>query len=189
MTFKKLLFVLPLATLIASCNSAKKNNPEATSAPTNNGGNKIAYVDVDSLQNKYQYYIDAKAQLESKVKGYQDVIRQKEQALQQMQASLQQRMQNGSITSEAQYKAEVAKIQRQQEAYAKYCEQAQAEKEKTEAQFSKALQDSLDNFLAEYNKTKHYTLILNKAVTLYAEKSMDITDEVASGLNKRYNKK
>lgn len=188
MTIKPFLLILPLAALTAACGGDKKNNLEGANATASSAATKIAYVDVDSLQNKYQYYIDAKSQLEAKVKGYQDVIRQREQALQQMQVSLQQRMQNGSITSEAQYKAEVSKIQRQQEAYAKYCEEAQKEKDAMEAQFSKALQDSLDNFLSEYNKTKHYTLILNKAVTLYAEKGMDITDEVAAGLNKRYKK-
>ena len=181
MTIKPFLLILPLAALTVACGGDKKNNLEAANATASSAATKIAYVDVDSLQNKYQYYIDAKSQLEAKVKGYQDVIRQREQAL-------QQRMQNGSITSEAQYKAEVSKIQRQQEAYAKYCEEAQKEKDAMEAQFSKALQDSLDNFLSEYNKTKHYTLILNKAVTLYAEKGMDITDEVAAGLNKRYKK-
>ena len=180
MTIKPFLLILPLAALTAACGGDKKNNLEAANATASSAATKIAYVDVDSLQNKYQYYIDAKSQLEAKVKGYQDVIRQREQALQQMQVSLQQRMQNGSITSEAQYKAEVSKIQRQQE--------AQKEKDAMETQFSKALQDSLDNFLSEYNKTKHYTLILNKAVTLYAEKGMDITDEVAAGLNKRYKK-
>lgn len=188
MTIKPFLFALPLAAIMSACGGDKKNNLETANATANNAVTKIAYVDVDSLQNKYQYYIDAKTQLEAKIKGYQDVIRQKEQALQQMQVSLQQRMQNGSITNEAQYKSEVTKIQRQQEAYAKYCEQAQNEKDMMEAQFSKALKDSLDNFLSEYNKTKRYTLILNKAVTLYAEKGMDITDEVAAGLNKRYKK-
>ena len=169
MTIKPFLLILPLAALTAACGGDKKNNLEAANATASSAATKIAYVDVDSLQNKYQYYIDAKSQLEAKVKGYQDVIRQREQALQQMQVSLQQRMQNGSITSEAQYKAEVSKIQRQQEAYAKYCEEAQKKrKTRWRRSLARPLQDSLDNFLSEYNKTKHYTLILNKAVTLYA---------------------
>lgn len=189
MTIKTLLFAVPFAAALSACGSDKQKGSETTNNPTSSSDIKIAYVDVDSLQKKYQYYIEAKAQLEAKVKGYQTTIQQKEQAIQQMQVSLQQRMQNGSITSEAQYKAEVAKIQRQQEAYAKFCEQAQKDKDKIETQYRKALQDSLDNFLAEYNKTKHYSIILNKAVTLYAEKGMDITEEVAAGLNKRYNKK
>ena len=124
MTIKPFLFILPLAALTAACGGDKKNNLEAANATASSAATKIAYVDVDSLQNKYQYYIDAKSQLEAKIKSYQDVIRQKEQALQQMQVSLQQRMQNGSITSEAQYKAEVSKIQRQQEAYAIFTEEA-----------------------------------------------------------------
>lgn len=189
MNLKSILLVIPLTIIMSSCGNKEKGRESVKEVVSDVSKGNIAYVDVDSLQKKYQYYVDAKGQLETKVKEYQNVIQQKERSLQQMQISIQQRMQNGGFSSETQYKAEVAKFQKQQEAYAKYCEQAQADKEKMEAEFGKALQDSLDNFLAEYNKTKHFSLILNKAVTLYAEKGMDITDEVAAGLNKRYNKK
>lgn len=54
--------------------------------------------------------------------------------------------------------------------------------------FAIALQDSLDSFLKEYNRSKKYTMIFNKAVMLYADPAMDITSEVVAGLNKRYQK-
>jgi outer membrane protein len=54
--------------------------------------------------------------------------------------------------------------------------------------FLQALQDSLDHFLADYNKTKKYDMIVNKAAVLYADNRFDITSEVVNGMNKRYNK-
>ena len=54
--------------------------------------------------------------------------------------------------------------------------------------FNKALRDSIQHYLAVYNKDKKYSLILSKAGDniLYADKAYDITDEVISGLNKAY---
>ena len=60
----------------------------------------------------------------------------------------------------------------------------QAETEK----FNTALRDSIQHYLAAYNKDKKYALILSKAGDniLYADKAYDITNEVIAGLNKAY---
>ena len=57
--------------------------------------------------------------------------------------------------------------------------------------YQQTLRDSLNNFLKEYNKDRRYKMILSKSGDnmLYADKSLDITDEVINGLNKRYKKK
>lgn len=186
MTSKSLLLLAVVA--LTACGDSKKEEPKTSGKPVAAAAGTIAYVDVDSLQNKYQFYLDGKAQLEEKMKTYQTAIQQKETALQQLQNSIQTRMQNGQITSEAQYNSEVAKFQQQQQAYAEYRTKAEQDMATAQEQFSQALQDSLDSFLSEYNKKKGYSLIINKAVTFYADKSMDITNEVAAGLNKRYKK-
>jgi outer membrane protein len=54
--------------------------------------------------------------------------------------------------------------------------------------FLQALQDSLDNFLADYNKDKKYDMIVDKAAVLYAGKRFDITADVVNGMNRRYKK-
>ncbi len=186
MTLKP-IYVLALCLALASC--GKKEKPAQASQPAPvQSALTIAYVDVDSLQEKYQYCVDGRAVLEEKAKTYQTAIQQKENALQNLQTSIQQRMQNGQITTEEQYKNEVAKFEKQQNAYAEYRQKAEIDMAQEQGNFAKALQDSLDNFLAEYNKTKKYSIILNKAVMLHADKAMDITDEVTAGLNKRYKK-
>ena len=54
--------------------------------------------------------------------------------------------------------------------------------------FNKALHDSLQHYLAFYNKDKKYSLIFSKQGDnlLYADKAYDITNEVVAGLNKAY---
>lgn len=184
---------IPLALAVAlamtACGNDKKTEQTAAATPVTADGLKLAYVDMDTLQEKYQFYIDGKNALEKKVEAYQATVRQKETALQQTQENIQKRMQQGQITTEAQYNAEVNKFNQQQNAYAQFRSTNEQELAKEQEDFGKALQDSLDNFLAEYNKTKKYHFILNKAVMLHAEKSYDITAEVVAGLNKRYTKK
>ena len=56
--------------------------------------------------------------------------------------------------------------------------------------YNNALRDSIQHFLAKYNKDKKYSMILSKAGDnlLYADKAFDITSEVVAGLNKAYKK-
>ena len=55
-------------------------------------------------------------------------------------------------------------------------------------QFNKALRDSIQHYLASYNKDKKYSIIFSKQGDnlLYADKAYDITNEIVAGLNKAY---
>ena len=54
--------------------------------------------------------------------------------------------------------------------------------------FNKSLEDSIHNFLADYNKERNFTLILPRTVVLNTNPQLDITNDVVMGLNERYNK-
>ncbi len=189
----KTIFAIALCATMVSCGNETKESPnkapkaQPTTTERTTAGS-IAYVDMDSLQANYQLYIDTKAAAEAKIKTLQQQIQQKEQALQNMQTSIQNKMQKGEITSEAQYKQEMKKFENLQASYVQLQEKAGKEMAELQEQSIKTVRDSINNFLAEYNKTKKYSLILDKASSLYADKSLDITVEVVAGLNKRYKK-
>ena len=63
-----------------------------------------------------------------------------------------------------------------------------AEYQNEVAKYNKALADSVHNYLAQFNKDKKYAMILAKSGDniLYADKSLDITNEVIKGMNKAY---
>lgn len=188
MKINKFVLVLSCAALLTACKDGKQQ-PAATGVPAPSGTEgKMAYVDLDSLQNHYQYFLDEKAAAESLVKQYQAQVQSKEQALQRMQADIQTKMQTGKFTSQEQYQAAVNNFQRQQQAYATFRQTEEQKIAREQERVNTALQDSLDHFLAEYNKTKKFSVILNKATILYADKAMDITSEVTAGMNKRYKK-
>lgn len=185
-----LLGVVACLAVCISCSKKADENKPATGVAANVKGatGAIAYIDMDSLQANYEYFTEVQAQLESKQQSYQAQLQAQERNLLNLQNSIQNRMKNGQISSEEQYNQEMAKYQKQQQAYAQLQQTAAQEMQNLSAQFNEALQDSLDNFLAEFNKDKRFSLILNKAVTVYADPAMDITAEVTAGLNKRYKK-
>ncbi len=50
----------------------------------------------------------------------------------------------------------------------------------------KALMDSINNFIIEFNKERKYDAILFRDAGLYFNPALDITAEVVEGLNARY---
>ncbi len=177
-----------LSLAFASCNNqAPKVDDKPAASGTANTGMKIAYVEVDSIMSQYKFCKEYSLVLEKKSQNIQNTINSKGRSLQNAVAKFQQDIQNNKYTQQ-QAEAVQAGLQKQdadlRELQQRLGTEFQAETEK----FNKALRDSIQHYLAVYNKTKKYSLIISKAGDniLYADKAYDITDEVIAGLNKAY---
>lgn len=184
---KTLLMVAILATsavAMISCNNEAETKKAAAPAQS---GDKIAYVDLDSLMAHYQYYLDMSEALEKKSESLSATLNQKAVALQNDMASFQNKIQQGTITQDQAAKTQ-ASLQNRQTQLATLQENLSAEFQKEQADCNKALHDSIDNFLKSYNKTANYKMILARSNDniLLADPKCDITEEVIEGLNKRY---
>ncbi len=158
----------------------------AASAP--NG--EIAFVDVDSLATQYEFCKDGQKELESKQNAYSSQLNSKAQALQNAMADFQNKLQNGGFTSQQQAQAAQTKLQKQQEQIQQFQTKINNDMNAATLKYQQVLRDSLNNFLNEYNKDGRYKMILSKSGDniLYADKALDITNDVVAGLNKRYKK-
>ena len=190
---KKYMFLAAAALVaLASCNneSPKMDEKPAAAEAGQEGGVKIAYVEVDSLMTQYEFCKEFTLTLQKKSNNARNTLTQKGQQLQSAAANFQQKLQNNGFTSREQAESQQAAIQRQQQSLQEL--QARLENElATETQkYNEALRDSLMNFLNAYNKDKNFDLILTKQGDniLYAAKRFDITNDVINGLNKRYKK-
>lgn len=180
---------LAVCLLFVACNGNNATAPQANNdSVTVKEAITVAYVDMDTLQAQYQYYLDCRQELETTYNGYQATIGKKAAALQNKAAEIQQKLQEGRFVSEAEFNNAQAAFAKQQadveQLQAKYAQQF-AEKE---MEFNKALEDSIQSFLATYNKEHKYTLILTRAVILNDNPQLDITADVVKGLNERYEK-
>ncbi len=187
---KNLFFALFAASALMACNNGPKNDAsdEVSSDSIQNSGLRVAYVEVDSLMTQFEFAKAKSAELEKKSLNARNTLTQKGQQLQNAANNFQQKIQNNSFTSREQAESAQAALQRQQNDLAALQARLENELASEQQKFLQALQDSLNNFLAEYNKDKKYDMILNKSAILFATKQHDITSEVINGLNKRYKK-
>ena len=185
----KTVSLAAVATLaLASCN---QSNPQADAqaeakqtAPTEL---KIAYVEVDSIMTQYKFCKDYSLILQKKGQNIQNTLAAKQQQLQAAAANFQQKVQQNAYTRE-QAEGIQAGLQKQSNDLQALDQRLSNEFQVETAKYNNALRDSIQHFLAAYNKDKKYSLILSKAGDnlLYADKAYDITNEVIAGLNKAY---
>ena len=175
--------------------SCDKSNPQMdqkanASAKAAAGDMKIAYVEVDSIMSQYKFCKEYSLILQKKGQNIQNTLAQKQQALQAAAANFQQKVQQNAYTRE-QAEGVNASLQKQNNDLQILNQRLSAEFQNETDQFNKALRDSIQHYLASYNKDKKYSIIFSKQGDnlLYADKAYDITNEIVAGLNKAYKRK
>ena len=174
---------------LVSCDKSSPKMDDKTPASAQKSGEcaKIAYVEVDSIMTQYKFCKEYSKILETKGNNIQKTLATKQQQLQAAAANFQQKIQQNAYTRE-QAEAIQAGLQKQNNDLQVLNQRLSAEFQTDTDNFNKALHDSLQHYLAFYNKDKKYSLIFSKQGDnlLYADKAYDITNEVVAGLNKAY---
>ncbi|MBO4851459.1 MAG: OmpH family outer membrane protein [Prevotella sp.] len=193
--FLRLMAVTAMATLtLTACNDSNKmdDKPEKVAAQTATPGSlRIAYVEVDSIMTQYDFCKDYTKILEKRSNNSQSALAAQEKNLNAAVQNFQNKLQNNGFSSQREAEGQQAALQRQQEQLLATRDRLAGELQSQTEKFNQALHDSLDHFLAQYNKDKKYSMILAKSGDniLLADKALDITAEVVAGLNKSYKKK
>ena len=148
---------------------------------------KIAFVEVDSIMTQYTFCKDYTQILQKKGQNIQNTLAAKQRSLEQAAANFQQKLQQNAYTRE-QAEGIQASLQKQAADLDVLNQRLSNEFQTETDKYNNALRDSIQHFLAKYNKDKKYSLILSKAGDnlLYADKAFDVTAEVIAGLNKAY---
>ncbi|MEO8822356.1 MAG: OmpH family outer membrane protein [Ginsengibacter sp.] len=167
-------------------NSTKLNSQLVNSSKSSEIGSeksKVAYIDLDSLQNNYGYYQTLKTDFERKQSSANEQI-----------ASLQKKYQNRAM--QLQQKAATMNQKEQQDAMQeinKMQQDLQERKQNIDNELyndnSKMKEDILtriQNFLKEYNKDGKYSYIFSyePGFMFYKDSTLNITPDVIVGLNK-----
>ena len=191
--FLRTLSVAAIAALtMSACNNAGKMDEKPAAAPTAAPSSlKIAFIEVDSIMTQYNFCKDYSKILEKRGNNIQSALASQERNLEAAVKNFQNKAQNNGFKSQSEYEGQQAAIQRQQEQYVATRDRLAAELQSETDKFNAALHDSIEHFIAKYNKDKKYSMILTKQGDniLYGDKSLDITNEVVAGLNKAYKSK
>lgn len=191
---KKYLFlVMSIALGLASCNNNKEtsNTETAETAETEATGLRIAYVELDSLMSQYQLYKDYEEVLTRKGTDIQNTLAQKQRKLESSATAMQRKYENNGFQTRDELERAQQSLQQQEMELQQLAAKLNNEFNEEQARINQEARDSIQAFLKIYNQTKKYDYVMIKAGDnlLIANPKYNITKDIVTGLNKRYNAK
>lgn len=193
MNFKSVSSIILSAAAVLSFSQCKQQSTETVQVPEAQGseqivGLKIAYINVDSLLANYQYYQDLAEEITRKEENYRLALTEEANKWQKDVEDYQKKVRNGVYSSAERAQSEENRLAKKQQAIQekseKYTQELMAERDAN----SLKINETIDNYIKEFNKANGYNIIINKAALLFVDQSMDITAEILEGLNAAYNK-
>ena len=185
------LMVLAFGLMFAQCAGNNNAGAPAASAPAAGGSSnmKIAYVEIDSLLTKYNFWNDLNEQMIKKEENIRTTLNEKGKKLEAEAREFERKIQNNGFATRERAEQEQARLVKQQQELQqlqqKLAEELALENQKNSLQ----MRDSINSFLKKYNQTKGYDLIISNTGfdnLLYANPAYNITDEIVEGLNALY---
>lgn len=197
-SFPTLVAITLCFSSLISCGNQGKENQESidtkiskVKAKTDSANGNLPnyrYVDLDSVLSKYNLAKDYNEEMLRMQNKMQSEVKKQESSLQSKATTMQNKMQNNGYLSQESFDADQKEFADLQNKAQKTVASLQSNFETTAMLAQKTVNDSIEAYIAEYNKKKGYDAIFFKAATLYVNPALDITDEVVEGLNARYNK-
>ena len=192
-TIKKFTFIATAVAslfIFAQCNSDKTAQNTETPAVAVEGTTqlKIVYVDLDSLMQKYNLAQDINKEMMRKEENIKMTLSKKADEMKKEQADFEYKYKNNVFSTPERAQEEYNRLAKKQQDILQLEQRLTMEFEQEGLEKNKALRDSIANFIKEYNSTKGYDYILTKLGDnlLYADETLDITQEIVDGLNSKY---
>lgn len=196
---KNLSLILNIVLLLAVAhlyylNLSKKpaSAEQSVIAPQSGAGVKIAYVNVDTLDAKYEWLKSQKDALEKRITNAQSSLGAKKEALLKDMAAFQEKAQGGNV-ARADLEKEYEQLMQRQERLGE--EEQRLSKSLAEEQ-KKAMDDLMSNVEAKLKSLQSqigYDYILSYSKgggqVLFANDSLEITQQVLNLLNAKEEKK
>lgn len=183
---------LAVATVLAiagtSCSDSGKNSVLTAARPAGDSvasGCNIRYIDIDSVLSAYTLAQELTAQQQKEMIAFESAARQKQNDLQRRESQIQTKYQNNGYLTQESMETDIKDLQKRQTEANNWMNTHQNRIATLMATQQQRLNDSLQNFLRDYNAVYHYDAILDKKVGFF-DPSLDITADIIQGLNERY---
>lgn len=152
-----------------------------------NHGNKVAYIDLDSLQSSYEYYKVLKADFDKKQAASNNEVANLQRRYQARALMLQQK--GATMTPQEQESAMKEINQMQQGLQAKKQELDNA-LYNSNSKMKEDILTRIQNFLKVYNNDGRYDYVFSyePGFMFYKDSALNITSDVIAGLNDLYKK-
>ena len=148
----------------------------------------IVYINIDSVLNNYSMYVDLQNELQNKLKASEDQLANQEKSLRKEEEDFQYKIDRQLVTrseadniKETLMKKEQDLYQLQNSLQSKLAEEQQVAQRK--------VLNSIMQYLESLETNKAYQFVLGTTFggnVLYANKNLNITNEVVKGINEKY---
>lgn len=190
---KKIILAVISAIMVTGFNSCKQSatthgtqSTEIERSSVAVSGLKIAYIDVDSLLANYEFSKDLSEQMTQKEENYRLLLAEEMNKFQKEVEDFNKKLQNNVFSSPERAQSEQTRLAKKQQSLQEKSDKYSNDLYLENNQNAQKLSETIDNFIREYNKSRGYNLIINKAALMFADDSMDITAEILDGLNAAY---
>ncbi len=146
----------------------------------------IRYVDMDVITSKYVLAIEYQEWVTLASDSAKKVLTAKYQEAKDFEDKCQKKLNNNKYASRPAYEKDLKKLETMYKEAQKLEQTLTAEFNAENARRMQQLQDSIVNYIAEYNVFRKYDAILLKSAGVIFNPALDITNEVVDGLNKRH---
>lgn len=147
---------------------------------------RIAYFDIDSLQEHYEYFKDVSNDMKSKENAMASELSGMQSTYQKKIREWQQKGPNMSQSEGEAAQREYAQMQQRYEQRQSALDQ---ELQKKKMEMMTDVRKKIETYLSDYNKDKGYAFILSYEpgfMLYYKDSAYDITNDVIRGLNDEY---
>lgn len=192
--FRNGCIALCAAAFLFACKPQATTHPESSSAEPDSIAQsavkdlKIAFIYGDSINEHYDFLIDAQAELEAEQAR---IDRQMQNKLKKAQARAAELQQQAPTMTQQQMQAAQLELQRLDLEMQQHQEKLTNQYLARERELQKEYINKIDTFLADYNADGTYDMIFNYQQggnLLLINQAFDITQEVLTGLNAAYQK-
>lgn len=167
----------------------KHERPSVNRASSDSSGNfKMAYFDIDSLQDKYQYFKDVTSEIKRKEA---DITAQLNSLQNSYQKRLRELQEKSATMTQAEGEAAQREYAQMQEKYQQRQMALEQDLKKQQIDMMTSVRNKIENYLKEFNKEKGYAFIMSYEpgfMLYYRDSTYDITNDVINGLNEEYKK-
>lgn len=142
---------------------------------------KIGYVDIQKALNVSDAGKDAREQLASKVKKYQDEINAKQEELKKLKDELEKQ---GVLLSEAKKNEKEKDYAQKLKDFQRFTKDAQEELQGRDEEFTKKILEELEKIVQDFGRKNGYTFIFVRSEAMvFADDKADLTDDVVKQFN------
>jgi outer membrane protein len=180
--------VLAVAVIVLFFLHFSTNSTPTKASINDKGGVKIAYFEIDSIQNSYEFFKEVKSSLQVKdMENTKQLTNLKNEYI----AKYQELQKNAQFLSQAEVASRQQDLVKAEKNYTAKEQQLSQELQEESFKRLQEVKKKIEVFLANYNKNKEFAFILSSNADLmyYKDTTYDITADIIKGLNADYKSK